>query len=239
MTIEIGRIEALYRFPVKSMQGEQLETATMGWHGIDGDRRFAFRRVDERGGNPWLSGGRLPELLAYAPRGQQDGGPPTHVNTPEGSELPLFDDALAAEVGRRHGAPVQMMQLEQGIFDVASISVISYATVDELGRLSGTSPDVRRFRPNLLVRTTREVAFEEDDWVGGVLTFGEGADAPAVAVTMRDHRCSMINIDPDEDGRTPEVMKACVRANQGNAGIYCTVTRTGQLAVGQSIVLHR
>lgn len=78
--------------------------------------------------------------------------------------------------------------------------------------------------------------FEEDQWVGGVLTFGDADDAPAVTVTLRDLRCAMVNIDPDGGSLTPEMMKACVRANENNAGIYGTVTRIGRLSVGQTIV---
>jgi hypothetical protein len=80
--------------------------------------------------------------------------------------------------------------------------------------------------------------FEEDEWVGGVLTFRDGEDAPAVAVTMRDVRCAMVNIDPDDGSLSPEVLKAALRANENNVGIYGTVTRIGQLAVGQTVVLH-
>ncbi|QDU65268.1 MOSC domain-containing protein [Engelhardtia mirabilis] len=241
MTIQIGQIEALYRYPVKSMGGEQLDTASLGWHGIEGDRRLALRRVDERGGNPWLSAGRLPELISFAPvrRDAEPDGLPTHVRTPDGEELPLFSDALAEEIARRHGAPVQMMQLQHGIFDEASISVIAASTVGEIGRLAGISADVRRFRPNILVRTTGELPFEEDQWIGGVLGFGETDDAPAVSVTLRDLRCAMVNLDPDGAGSAPQVMKACVRANENCAGVYGTVTRVGQLAVGQAIVLQR
>jgi uncharacterized protein YcbX len=242
MPIEIGRIEALFRYPVKSMRGEPLDAATLGWHGLDGDRRLAFRRLDERGGFPWLSAGKLPDLVAFTPLRREDGQGeelPTHVRTPEGQELPLFGDALAAEVGRRHGAPVQMMQLKHGIFDDASISVITSTTVREISQLAGKSADVRRFRPNILVRSTRAVPFEEDEWVGGVLKFGDADDAPAVAVTLRDLRCGMVNIDPDNASLAPEVMKVCVRANENNAGVYGTVTRIGRLAVGQAIVLHR
>ena len=145
---------------------------------------------------------------------------------------------LATEVGRRYGAPVQMMQLKHGIFDEASISVIASDTVREIGRLAGRSPDVRRFRPNVVVRLLRPVPFQEDEWLGGVLSFGEGDDAPAIAVTMRDVRCSMVNLDPDSARPAPEVLKAVVRANQNNAGIYGAVTRIGRLAVGQTIFLH-
>jgi len=138
----------------------------------------------------------------------------------------------------RSGAPVQMMQLNHGIFDEASVSVIAFDTVREIGRLSGRSPDVRRFRPNVVVRLLRSAPFQEDEWVGGVLSFGDGDDAPAITVTMRDVRCSMVNLDPDSASPAPEVLKAVVRANQNNAGIYGGITRIGRLGVGQTILLH-
>ena len=69
--------------------------------------------------------------------------------------------------------------------------------------------------------------------MGSVLSFGNRDDAPAITVTMRDLRCSMVNLDPDSASPAPEVMKAIVRANQNNAGIYGVVTRIGRLAVGQ------
>jgi hypothetical protein len=74
--------------------------------------------------------------------------------------------------------------------------------------------------------------------VGGVLSFGGGDDAPAIAVTMRDERCSMVNLDPDSASPAPEVMKAVVREHQNTAGIYGAVTRTGRLSVGQTVFLR-
>src|SRR6202035_1699777 len=153
-------------------------------------------------------------------------------------EMPVFGEDLAMEVGRRYGAPVQMMHVKHGIFDEASISVIAVDTGREIGRLAGLSPDVRRFRPNVVVRSPRSVPFEEDEWLGGVLSFGEGDDAPAITVTMPDVRCSMVNLDPDSASPAPEMLKAVVRSNQNNAGIYATVTRIGRLAVGQTIFLR-
>jgi hypothetical protein len=242
MNIEIGQVEALFRYPVKSMRGEALETATLGWHGLNGDRRLAFRRCGECGGFPWLTAGKLADLILFTPlrRDAETGDAlPTHVRTPEGEELPVFGEALAQEIGRRHGGPVQIMQLNHGIFDDATISVITSETIREVGRLAGRTADVRRFRPNIVVRSTHAVPFEEDEWLGGVLTFGEADDAPAVTVTTRDPRCAMVNIDPDGGRLAPEVLKAVVRANQNTAGIYGTVTRIGRLAIGQTIVLHR
>jgi uncharacterized protein YcbX len=241
MTVEIGHVEAIFRYPVKSMCGERIEVAELGWHGLEGDRRLAFRRLDDRSGFPWLTASKLPDLLRFIPyRCENDaaGELPTHVRTPDGEEMTVFGEDLATEVGRRYGAPVQMMQMKQGIFDDASISVIASDTVREIERLAGRTMDVRRFRPNVVVRLRRPAPFQEDEWVGGLLSFGEGDGPPAVAVTMRDVRCSMVNLDPDTARVAPEVMKAVVRANQNNAGIYGTITRTGRLAVGQIIRLH-
>lgn len=238
MLIEIGQVEAIFRYPVKSMRGEQLEVANLGWHGLDGDRRLAFRRIDDHSGFPWLSASGLPDLLLFGPHRNEDSPKddlPTHIRTPDGQAMPVFGEALAAEVGRRYGAPLQMMQLKHGIFDEASISVIASDTVREICRLAELSPDVRRFRPNILVRLTRSCPFQEDEWLGGVLSFGEGDDAPAITVTMRDIRCSMVNLDPDSAISAPEVFKAVVREHQNTAGIYASVTRTGRLSVGQPI----
>src|SRR5208283_3672187 len=248
MLIEIGHVEAIFRYPVKSLGGERLEVAELGWYGLEGDRRLAFRRMDDRSGMPWLTASKLPDLLLFAPQRREDAAQgdsllPAHIRTPDGEEIPVFGEDLAKEVGRRYGAPVQMMQLRHGIFDEASISVIASDTVREIGRLAGgsfdvQSLDVRRFRPNILVRLLRSASFQEDEWGGGVLSFGQGDDAPAIAVTMRDERCSMVNLDPDSASPAPEVMKAVVRANQNTAGIYGAVTRIGRLAVGQTIFVR-
>jgi uncharacterized protein YcbX len=155
MPIEVGHIEAIFRYPVKSMGGERLDVAELGWHGLEGDRRLALRRMDNHSDFPWLSASMLPEMILFAPH-REDGAPgvlPTHVRTPEGEVMSVFGEDLVTEVGRRYGAPLQMMQLRQGIFDEASISVIVSDTVREVGRLAGRSADVRRFRPNIQIRS--------------------------------------------------------------------------------------
>src|SRR5579859_4983132 len=92
MAIEIGHVEAIFRYPVKSMAGERLEVANLGWHGLDGDRRLAFRRIDDRSGFPWLSASKLPDLVLFTPLCREDGADgdlPTHIRTPNGEEMPV------------------------------------------------------------------------------------------------------------------------------------------------------
>jgi uncharacterized protein YcbX len=241
MPIKVGEVEALFRYPVKSMSGELLEVADLGWHGLDGDRRLALRRADDRAGFPWLTASKLPELILFAPqrRGPAvDGNLATHVRTPEGEELAVFGQELALEVGRRHGSPVEMMHLNRGIFDEASISVITSATISDIGRLAAQRPDVRRFRPNILIALLRAVPFEEDDWVGGVLTFGGTNESAAISITSRDERCSMVNFDPDSARPAAEVLKTIARVRDNKAGVYGTVTRRGRLEVGQPVLFE-
>lgn len=241
MPVRIGEVESLFRYPVKSMSGEALESAELGWHGLEGDRRLALRRAGDHGGVPWLTASTLRELILFTPLTRESsatGNLPTHIRTPEGEELPIFGGDLAADVTRRYGQPVEMIHLKRGIFDDASISVITRATVDEVCRLSAQSSDVRRFRPNILIRTPRPDAFQEDEWMGGVLSFGEGADAAAISITHHDERCSVVNLDPDSARPAPEVLKAIVRERDNRVGLYATVTRSGPLAVGQPVFLE-
>src|SRR6185312_2990048 len=65
--MELGRISAIFRYPVKSMAGELLDVARLSWHGIEGDRRLAFRRLTDKSGFPWLTASKLPQVLLYKP----------------------------------------------------------------------------------------------------------------------------------------------------------------------------
>src|SRR5215218_11059602 len=99
--IPIGRVHELVRYPVKSMAGTAMESAHLGWHGLAGDRRFAFRRVGDESGFPWLQASRLAELLLYHPVGldESTGEPlPTHVRTPDGTNLELRSVELQSEI---------------------------------------------------------------------------------------------------------------------------------------------
>jgi uncharacterized protein YcbX len=241
MPIELGSISALFRYPIKSMAGQRLDSATIGWDGVEGDRRFAFRRLADRGAFPWLTASRLPELLLYEPVGRQDttGEPlPTHVRTPDGREYGLTDEALRKEIATRHRADVELMRLRHGIFDEAVVSAITLATIRGIAREAGQGADVRRFRPNLVLDTGDAQPFEEDRWVGKILEFGPEGTGPAISVTMRDLRCVMVNFDPDTAEANAGVMKTVVRLNANYAGVYGTVVRTGELRVGQVVRLR-
>lgn len=238
MTVHIGRIAELVRYPVKSMAGTAVKSAQLGWHGLDGDRRFAFRRVGDQSGFPWLTGSRLAELILYRPTGVADGAReplPTHVHTPGGQLLALRSPDLQREISERFGEAVELMNLRGGIFDDAPISVITRATIAGIGAAAGAELESSRFRANILLDTGDSAIFLEDDWVGGTLLFGDAEPRAAVRVAARDQRCVMINLDPTTALQDARVLKTVVRLNGNNAGVYATVMQTGLLRAGDAV----
>src|SRR5687767_15232852 len=110
--MELGRISGIFRYPVKSMAGESLDDARLGWHGIEGDRRFAFRRLNDKSDFPWLTASKLPELILYKPFGLDSSNAelkPTHVRAPGGEEYELQSSELREDISRRYGSDVELM----------------------------------------------------------------------------------------------------------------------------------
>ncbi len=237
MEIRIGRVAQLMRYPVKSMAGIAIQASYIGWNGLLGDRRFAFRRMNASGGFPWLTAGKLAQLIQYKPCSFDETGKeplPTQVLTPEGRRLDVFSEELREEVASLFGDELEMMQLKQGIFDDSAISVITIATVSRICEDSEVALDARRFRPNIVLESDNPLPFVEDGWVGGKLVFGDG---PAVQLTKRDVRCMMINLDPDTAEQNPKIMKSVVKLNDNNAGAYGTVIQAGPIQVGDTVKL--
>ncbi|MFP5260369.1 MAG: MOSC domain-containing protein [Blastocatellia bacterium] len=241
MIKEIGRVKALYRYPVKSMACEPMGSATLGWHGFAGDRRFAFVRKGDMTGFPWLTAGKYPLLVRYVPftrDAEQSQGHTLYVRTPAGRELELRGAAIQEELSNAFGSQVELMQLDTGVFDEGNVSIISQSTISAVQQKVGMSVEAERFRPNIVIETADGEPFEEDGWLGKILHFGGEANSAAVNVYMRDVRCMMINLDPSTGEANATVLKAVARMNENCAGVYATATKIGRIAVGDKIFLQ-
>ena len=132
--MRVGTVSELWRYPVKSMVGERLAAAEVSWHGVEGDRRWAFVRPGlERSSFPWLTIRELPEMAHFTPFFTEPERPeesPTVVRTPEGEELDVADPALAA----RLGDGVRVIKQNRGAPDIAPLSLMSTATIAGLAR---------------------------------------------------------------------------------------------------------
>jgi uncharacterized protein len=236
----VGVVAALYRFPVKSMRGEPLREAWIGWFGVEGDRQYAFVRSHTTSWFPWLTGRDVPDLLRYTPRFVEPANTRASsvmVRTPSGAEVVLDSDVLRDDLAARHGGPVHLMQLERGTFDAAPLSLISTATVGDLEARIAMRLDPVRFRQNILLDVGESAPYTEEQWQGRILTFGTGNDSARVLLSRRDKRCMMINLDPDNAAQTPAVLREVVASRDQCAGLYAAPVTTGRVLVGDPVYL--
>jgi uncharacterized protein len=229
----VGRVAAVWRYPVKSMAGEQLDAVDVSWHGLAGDRRWAFVREGlERSGFPWLTLRERSDLWSFRP-GFADRASPdrsaTLVTTPDGERLNVTDPTLAARLG--HGARV--IKQDRGVFDASPLSLITTQTIAHVAATIGRDLEVRRFRPNLVVEAAGDAPFAEDDWVGATLRVG----ALRMRVDRRDSRCVVVNVDPRTAERDPAVLRTIARERDGCLGVYGATVEPGQVAVGDPVTL--
>jgi MOSC domain-containing protein len=231
MTV-VGRVAALWRYPVKSMAAEPLDRAEVSWHGLAGDRRWAFIRAGQvRSGFPWLTIRQRPDLLHYRPRFAEPDRPNaslTLVRTPCGAEFDVADPALAAELG----PGVRVIKCDRGVFDTLPLSLLTTQSLAGLARLAGTGLVAGRFRPNLLVDAAGD--FPEDDWVGRVLRVG----GLRMRVDKRDQRCVVPTIDPVTLRRDPAILRAIATGRGAHFGVYGSTMEPGRVAVGDLVELE-
>jgi len=232
MTV-VGRVAGLCRYPVKSMAGEELDGAEVSWHGMAGDRRWAFIRDGQvRSGFPWLTIRERPELARYRPRFADPDRPNASavlVRTPRGGELEVADPALAAGFG----PGVRVIKCDRGIFDTMPLSLLTTQSIAGLGRLAGTDLAPGRFRPNLLVDACGR-DFPEDAWIGRVLRIG----GLRMRVDKRDQRCVVVTVDPVTLCRDPAILRTIARDRDARFGVYGSTVAPGQVAVGDPVELE-
>jgi uncharacterized protein len=230
---EVGRVAALWRYPVKSMAAEPLEEVEVSWHGLAGDRRWAFVRSGvERSGFPWMTIRERAEMGHYRPSFADPSRPDdsrTVVRTPAGDELAVVDPALAAELGDG----VRVIKQNRGVFDAMPLSLISTQSVAALGVLVGAELDHQRFRPNLLIEAAGEAAFPEEAWLGAVLRIG----AMRMRVDQQDERCVVVNVDPATGERNHAVLRTLARERAACIGVYGSTVEPGRVAVGDPVFL--
>ena len=233
MTV-VGRVVALWRYPVKSLAAERLDEVEVSWHGLAGDRRWAFIRDGQvRSGFPWLTIREQPDMARYQPRfaePDRPGGSLTLVRTPAGAELDAADPALAAELG----PGVRVIKQDRGVFDTMPLSLITTQTLAALGELAGRELDPQRFRPNLLIAAADAAPFQEEAWVGAVLRIG----GMRMRVDQRDKRCVIGNVDPVTTERDPAVLRTLSRRRETCAGVYGSTVEPGRVATGDPVTLE-
>jgi uncharacterized protein YcbX len=254
----VGKVESLWRYPVKSMRGEALDEAFVGFAGVYGDRLFAFRYSKALAAFPYLTAREQAEMLLYRPRFRhpERAGRPANlaeaealgpgvtplyadpadlavdVETPSGDVLSIEDPALRRRLGDE--ASLTVLRSERALTDCRPVSLISMATVQQLGQETGMTLDKRRFRANIYLDLGSGHGFAEDGYVGRVLRVGPKV---VVSVLERDPRCQMIALDPDSGAMAKSVVQKVGQAHGGRAGVYAAVLVEGMVTAGDTVTL--
>ena len=258
----VGQVESVWRYPVKSMRGQELDEAFVGFGGVYGDRLYAFRSSAAPKGFPYLTGREQQRMLLYQPAygDPEQMAKPTNlaeaeamgpgitpvypetadvmviVKTPAGELLAIDDPRLISTLceGVREVHVLTLLRSNRAMTDCRPISLFSIQTARQLCQEAGADLDKRRFRANVYVDMRSQTAFEEDEFVGRTLRIGTKT---VIAVVDRDPRCKMITLDPNTAEANPEVMRCLARIHDGNAGVYAAVLVEGTIRPGDDIAL--
>jgi len=258
----IGTVESLWRYPVKSMRGEELDEMFAGYAGVYGDRVFAFISSASPKGFPFFTGRDQRQMIHYRARfrNPEKAARPVNlseaeklgsgvnpisadvselmidVETPDGKTFPIDDpaliDILRISVDGNH--ELTLFRSDKAITDCRPLSIFAVQTAKKLGEETGVNVDKRRFRANVYVDLISSEGFAENEFVGRSLRIGSKV---TVAVLQRDARCMMITLDPDTAEKTPAILKAVAQAHEGMAGVYGAVLAEGMLRKGDPIEL--
>ena len=256
----VGRVTSVWRYPVKSMAGEPVPEAFIGFAGVYGDRMYALLNAAAPAGFPYLTARNQAAMVCYRPRfrnalsalkppNQTDAeslgpgltplyAPPDElavdIVTPSGQVMAIDDPALHDALGKRGTEKISVVRSDRALTDCRPVSLISSDTIRQIGTEVGADMDQRRFRANLYVDLNDGGPFAEDAFAGRRLQIG---DRVVLAVLSRDPRCKMISIDPDSGSEDSAIFRTVSRSHDGNAGVYCATLNEGTVRAGDAIAL--
>ncbi len=207
-------VAELWRYPVKSLAGERVSSATLAADGIAGDRIIRVR-----GPEGVRTSRRHYRLLGL--RGTLDANRHPLING-----LP-WDSAAALALVRNAAGADAWLEASAGLerFDILPLLVATDGAVAAFGR------DVRRLRPNIVVGNVEGLA--EREWVEHELLIGDAI----VRLDSLRSRCVMTTVDPDTLQLDPEVLRDIVRRFENKLALNAEVTRGGTIRVGDSVEL--
>ncbi|TMQ34860.1 MAG: MOSC domain-containing protein [Planctomycetota bacterium] len=256
----IGTVASLWRYPVKSMRGEELNEAFVGFSGIYGDRVFAFRSSAGPKGFPYLTAREQRKLLQYRPRFRypdkaarpinlaeaESMGPGVNpvsadpadllldVQAPTGQTVAIDDPELLRMlgVGVSGGPELTLVRSDRAMTDCRPVSLFSMQSARQLGEEIGIPVDQRRFRANIYLDLGAVGGFAENGLIGRSVRIGAKV---VISILERDPRCVMITLDPETGESKPEFLRQVAQAHEGMAGVYGAVLVEGMLGKGDAV----
>ena len=241
---QIGRIAELWRYPVKSMGGEQCTSLDLTMTGIAGDRQLAFESADAPVGKPLLRAAARAAMLRL--RASTSPSRRVLLHTAGGAILNIDDLAIAEQLARELDLPaasaLTLLRSPRPLTDVRPVALHSLQSIRQLATELGatclpglhTGFDPRRLRSNLILDLDASEPFAEDTLAGRTLQIGATA---RLRITERIPRCRLVSLAPETAAHDPALLKHLAREHNGRAGIYARPVTPGTLRVGDPVLL--
>jgi uncharacterized protein len=232
---ELGKISRLRRYPVKSMRGEDLETAQVETYGVAGDRLYAY--VLDHPPNPrfpWMTAREASEMLLYKPQFRSPGE--IVVTTPGGGDLSISNLSLEESLEQKYGHAITLIHKETGCHDSKPISLLGLETARLLEKethIETLAPE--RFRANIYADWDTHRPFFEDELVGKEIQIGK--DGVVLKVVKKDSRCVIPTLDPETSRENPQVLQTIKEKHGGCFGVYAEVVSVGTIKLADRISL--
>jgi uncharacterized protein YcbX len=218
----VGNVVEIWRYPVKSMAGERLDSVVLTDVGLEGDRRWALVDGTPNRAGKLYTNIQDARLMRYGARLAGDG---VMVATPAGKTARL-DDHFVAELAEAVSKPLTLRDRAGDNFDDSHVLVANLATVAAFGLEAGMEMDRRRFRANFYLDGLEPE--EEVQWVGQRIRAGSAV----LEVVKRCERCAVVTRDPETTIASPELLRLLTQTSETCMGVYCRVVAPGTVAIG-------
>lgn len=228
----IGKVNALWRYPVKSLLGESCQDLLFGIRGAEGDRLYAIRAKNGKlgSGKTTRRFQKIKGLFDF--KAYYHGDKPVIV-FPGGTEFPAVDENTNIEMSRILGEPVSItIEKETSHFDTAPVHIVTTSAISTLQlELPDIQIDERRFRPNLLI-DAQESDLLEQFMNGKKLCIGEKL---ILEFFEQTERCGMISFPQNDLKYEPKLLKHMAKIYKMNFGFYAKVLEGGKVTVNDTV----
>ncbi|MEX1109031.1 MAG: MOSC domain-containing protein [Dongiaceae bacterium] len=240
----IGRVAALWRYPVQSLRGERLDTLEIGPKGPIGDRGWGIFdpeaghiAISARGKKKWRP--LITWQARYVREPKLDAPlPPVEIEFEDGTRLTSDRADIDAKLADRLGWPGQFVEVAKSVpaYEHAHVHALTRATLETFAKHYPSGRfEPERFRPNMFIATEGLSGFVESGWIGSALQAGR------IGLAIDEHciRCVITTLPQGDLPQDAGILATVTETNKQHAGIYCSVRQEGTLRLGDPVLLTR
>lgn len=255
---KIGAVESVWRYPMKSMRGEQADGVFVSYTGLMGDRIYALSSSSADQEFPWYTARRQENYILYKARFKKNKrtiqpaamdialnhpavlNPPyppaetfaVEIETPEGEIFDVNDPAFIASLEKYTDEKLTLQYTQRNMVDCRPVSLLSLQTVEQLRHETNIDIHKLQFRANLYINWDNDSPFYEEELIGKKIKIGERLE---LMILEPGYRCKLITIHPETATPDNRLLKHIIKTRKGLTGVYAAVLKEGAVCSGDTV----